>query len=123
MVITILSIIFTLFVSASSSSYNLGFPSMIPALNCTQFEATLGLGLYALGFGVTPLVTAAFSEETGRRPLYLVSAAGFGSMCLAIALARNIQTVLAARFLQGAFGSTGATMVGGTIADIWPAKQ
>lgn len=33
--------------------------------------------------------------------------------------AHNIQTVIIARFLQGAFGSTAATMVGGTIADIW----
>ena len=28
-----------------------------------------------------------------------------------------------ARFLQGAFGSTGATMVGGTISDIWLTKE
>jgi len=33
--------------------------------------------------------------------------------------AQNIQTVIVGRFLQGAFGSTAATMVGGTIADIW----
>lgn len=33
--------------------------------------------------------------------------------------AKNIQTVLVARFLQGAFGSTGSTMVAGTVADIW----
>jgi MFS family permease len=32
--------------------------------------------------------------------------------------------VLAGRFLNGAFGSTGATMVGGSIADIWaPAER
>jgi MFS family permease len=32
---------------------------------------------------------------------------------------QNIQTVVIARFLAGGCGSTGATMVGGTIADIW----
>lgn len=37
--------------------------------------------------------------------------------------ANNIQTVQLARFMQGAFGSTGATMVGGTIADIWDADE
>ncbi|KAK7687739.1 hypothetical protein QCA50_008957 [Cerrena zonata] len=36
-----------------------------------------------------------------------------------VALAKNIQTVQIARFLAGAFGSTGSTMVGGTVADIW----
>ena len=37
--------------------------------------------------------------------------------------AKNIETVIVARFLQGAFGSTAATMVGGTIADIWLTKE
>lgn len=37
--------------------------------------------------------------------------------------AKNIQTVIVARFFQGAFGSTAATMVGGTIADIWLTKE
>ena len=42
---------------------------------------------------------------------------------LIIRRAPNIQTVLIARFIQGACGSTGATMVGGTIADIWSPKE
>lgn len=37
--------------------------------------------------------------------------------------AKNIQTVIVGRFLQGAAGSTGSTMVGGTIADIWSPKE
>jgi hypothetical protein len=37
--------------------------------------------------------------------------------------AKNIETVIVARFLQGAFGSTSAAMVGGTIADIWSTKE
>lgn len=37
--------------------------------------------------------------------------------------APNIQTVIVGRFLQGAFASTGATMVGGTIADVWPVAE
>ncbi len=37
--------------------------------------------------------------------------------------AKNINTVTIARLVGGAFGSTGATMVGGTIADIWQPKQ
>ena len=33
--------------------------------------------------------------------------------------ADNVATVILGRFLGGAFGSTGSTMVSGTIADIW----
>ncbi|KAF4570112.1 hypothetical protein EYR36_009918 [Pleurotus pulmonarius] len=118
-VITFVASIFTILSSMAAGAYNMGFPSMIRDLNCTEFQATVGLSVYPLGFGIVPLVTASWSEEFGRIPLYMGSAVGFSSMLLAIALAKNIQTVIIARFLLGAFGSTGATMVGGTIADLW----
>lgn len=35
----------------------------------------------------------------------------------------NIQTVMVARILGGAFASTGAILVGGTIADIWGPEE
>lgn len=55
-------------------------------LNCTKFQATLGVSLYALGFGIVPLVTASFSEEFGRQPLYLWSGVGFLLFTIATAL-------------------------------------
>lgn len=126
-------------VAATAASYALGFPSMTRDLSATQFQATVGLSMYTLGFGVVPLVTASFSEEFGRRPLYLVSGLGFAIFYVMIAeyvinlllilftervllispRAKNVQTVMVARLIQGSFGSTAATMVGGTIADIW----
>ncbi|KAI0039492.1 MFS general substrate transporter, partial [Auriscalpium vulgare] len=117
--ITLVACTFTGLSAAAASSYNLGFDSIIPALNCTQFQATVGLAVYPLGFGIVPIFTAPFSEELGRRPLYIVSALGFMLMHLMVAEAKNIQTVILARLLGGGFGSTGATMVGGSIADIW----
>ncbi|OBZ74070.1 hypothetical protein A0H81_05937 [Grifola frondosa] len=121
--ITLSASFFTLIVASSSAAYPLGAPSMTRDLNATQFQATIGLSLYALGFGVTPLVTASFSEEFGRQPLYLYSGIGCLLMHVMIALAKNIQTVLIGRFLAGAFGSTGSTMVGGTVADIWMSHE
>ncbi|KAJ7036508.1 MFS polyamine transporter [Mycena alexandri] len=117
--ITLLACFSTLIASFASSAYNLGIPSMTRDLNCTEFQATVGFIVYPLGFGIVPLVTSSLSEEFGRQPLYIGSAIGFTTMYLLIALAKNIQTVIVARFLQGSFGSTWATMVGGTIADIW----
>jgi len=73
--------------SASSvSAYNLGFGSMMRDLNCTQFQAALGLSVYPLGFAVVPMFTASFSEEFGRRPLYLWTAVGFELTFVMIAL-------------------------------------
>ncbi|KAF8889266.1 MFS general substrate transporter [Infundibulicybe gibba] len=118
-VITAMACMFTAFAASVASEYNMGFPSMTRDLNCSRFQATIGLSVYALGFGIIPLVTASFSEEFGRQPLYIGSAIGFLLMYMMVALSKNIQTVILARLMQGAFGSTGATMVGGTIADIW----
>ncbi|TFK67701.1 MFS general substrate transporter [Pluteus cervinus] len=113
----------TIMASMTAAAYNLGFPSMMRDLHCTQFQATIGLSVFPLGFAIVPLVTASLSEELGRRPLYIYSGIGYLLMYMTIALAKNIETVILARFLQGAFGSTGATMVGGTIADIWTSRE
>lgn len=59
---------------------------MMNDLNCTQFQATLGLSLYCLGFGVLPLLTSSLSEDFGRLPLYYVSVAGFLLMHVMTAL-------------------------------------
>ncbi|KAI0343343.1 MFS general substrate transporter [Trametopsis cervina] len=117
--IAMCAIFFTGLSAANASTYNLGFPGMLVDLDCTQFQATVGLSLYTLGFAITPLVTASFSEEFGRQPLYMVSGVIFALMHLMIALSKNITTVLIARFISGAAGSTGSTMVGGTIADLF----
>lgn len=96
---------------------------MMRDLGCSQEQAALGISMFCLGFALVPLLTSAFSEEFGRRPLYVVCTIVFTAMYVVQASAKNIQTVIAARFICGAFGSTGATMVGGTVADIWPPAE
>ena len=64
----------------------MGFPSMTKDLNCTDFQATIGLSVYALGFGVVPLLSSSLSEEFGRRPLYIGSVIGFILMHLMVAV-------------------------------------
>jgi MFS family permease len=75
-----------LLVGSTASTYNMGFPTMTRDLHCTEFQASIGLAVYALGFGVFPLVTTSFSEEIGRRPLYIGSLIGHILMHLTIAL-------------------------------------
>ncbi|TFK23218.1 drug transporter [Coprinopsis marcescibilis] len=122
-IITSIACFFTLVAGITSAGYNMGFPSMISDLATSRHQAMIGLSVFLLGFGVVPLVTAPFSEEFGRLPLYCVSLVGFLLMYVVIARAESILAVQLGRFFQGAFGSTGATMVGGTVADIWPHEQ
>ncbi|OAX33805.1 MFS general substrate transporter [Rhizopogon vinicolor AM-OR11-026] len=122
-VMTINACAFAGIVGAAVSSYAMGYSSMIRDLDCTLFQATMGLSMYALGVGLAPLVTSSFSEEFGRLLFYIISSLMFMLTEVMIALAPNVQTVIVARFLGGAFASTGSTLVAGTIADIWLPHQ
>jgi hypothetical protein len=48
--------------AASSASYSISYESMMHDLNCTQLQATVGLSMYVIGFGVVPLISSSFSE-------------------------------------------------------------
>ncbi|KAG2138755.1 major facilitator superfamily domain-containing protein [Suillus cothurnatus] len=121
--ITLVVCAFNGITSPATPSFAMGYGSMMQDLNCTRFQATVAYCLYSLGFGIVPLFTSSLSEEVGRRPIYLVSAF-FGAMCNVLAaLSNNIQTIMVARVLGGAFASTGAILVGGTIADIWEPQE
>ncbi|KAN0063724.1 hypothetical protein ACQY0O_003774 [Thecaphora frezii] len=93
-------------------------------LGITNHELSLlGISIYALGFSIPPLVLAPLSEVFGRNAIYLVCHLCYTIMFIGVGAAQNIQTVLICRFLAGAFGSTGSTMVGGTIADIFHTSE
>lgn len=117
-------------------SYVPGISSMEHDLHITNHELSLlGIAVYSLGFSLPPMVLAPFSEVGrldnmieasrltsslfqvyGRNSLYLITHFAYTMLFIGTGYARNISTVIVLRFLSGAFGSTGSTMVGGTIA-------
>ncbi len=70
----------------TAAGYILGADSMCADLNCTHLQATVGISMYTLGFGIVPLITASFSEEFGRQPLYFVAGGSFFILYLMVAL-------------------------------------
>ncbi|GAA5972770.1 hypothetical protein JCM11641_003013, partial [Rhodosporidiobolus odoratus] len=62
---------------------------------------------------------APLSEAYGRYPLYFVSALLYLIFFIPIAYAQNITTVIVCRFISGIAASTGSTLVGGTMADLF----
>lgn len=73
-------------IAAAAASYSMGYQSMMRDLNCTQFQATVGLSLWSIGFGTVPLITSSFTEEFGRLNIYIVSSFGFMLTEMMIAL-------------------------------------
>lgn len=84
-----------------------------------QPTVTLGTSLFVLGYAIGPLFWAPFSELYGRKLPVLVAGFGFGVFMIAVAVGKDIQTVLICRFFAGLFGSCALTIVPAVFSDIF----
>lgn len=86
-------------------------------------EALGGTAMFLIGFGVGALFSSPLSELVGRYPVYLGALLLFGIWILASALAPNIGAQIVFRFLAGFCGAAPLTVAGGSMSDIWNAKE
>lgn len=110
---------FTMAVAFSGAALPSGNASMTRDLACSNELAAMAFAAFPLGFGIGPLALAPFSEAYGRYYVYCVSCFLYLIFLIPIARAENIATVIVARLLAGIAGSTGSTLVGGSIADLF----
>lgn len=92
---------------------------MLRDLGCSELLVTLGLSAYPLGFGLAPLVLSPFSETYGRYKIYFATAIVFTLSFIPQVLAERVWIVILFRFIGGCAGSSGSTLVGGSIADLF----
>ncbi|EJU03367.1 MFS general substrate transporter [Dacryopinax primogenitus] len=83
----------------------------------------LSITVFVIGFGVGPLVFAPLSEMYGRRPVYVFTLALAVIFTIPGAVAKNIQTLLVTRAIDGIAFSAPMTLVGGTLADLWKNEE
>ncbi|KAK8847392.1 hypothetical protein IAR55_005250 [Kwoniella newhampshirensis] len=122
--ITAVATFFTLLTSVNVGAYSISEESMKADLHLSDVLTAGGLGIYCFGFAITPLLLAPLSEEFGRKWTYVVAVGIYLLGHLMMALSKNVATMMIARVIQGCSGSVGATLVGGTIADIYiPANR
>ncbi|KAH7124328.1 major facilitator superfamily domain-containing protein [Dactylonectria macrodidyma] len=90
------------------------------AFGVSATVSSFGLGLFIVGYGVGPLLWSPLSEmpAVGRNIPYLASMAVFISISIPTALANDIGSLLAFRFLQGFFGSPALSTGGASLSDI-----
>ncbi|KAJ5215965.1 major facilitator superfamily domain-containing protein [Penicillium cinerascens] len=87
--------------------------------NVSLEVAILTCSIMVCGFAIGPLLWSPLSEIIGRRPVYIISLALYVIFNIPCALSPNIGGLLVCRFLCGIFSSSGLSLAGGTIADIW----
>lgn len=113
----------TLCISFTSSAYSGAVRSIKEELGGSEIVITLGISLYVLGFALGPLFWSPISEVYGRRACLLISFAFF-TLWNAVSIASpNIAALVTFRFLAGAFGSSPLTNAGGSLADVFRAKE
>ena len=97
----------TFSVYIGSAIYTPGIPTIIKDFHISGVAATLGLTLYVAGYGLGPLLWSPMSEvpQIGRNPVYIATLTVFVALQVPTALAGNLGTLLAFRFLSGFFGS------------------
>lgn len=62
---------------------------------------------------------APFSELSGRKPPLILAALGFAIFSIAVAAAKDLQTLLICRFFAGVFGSSPLAIVAAVFADMF----
>ncbi|KAK1924866.1 MSF transporter [Papiliotrema laurentii] len=89
----------------------------------TADQFTLSFTLYMIGVAWTPLFLAPLSELYGRNAIFQGSSLFVLLLSIPQATSSNFQGYLVARFFQGMASSVGASMVSGTVADMYRPKN
>lgn len=83
----------------------------------------LCVSLMVWGFGVGPLIFAPMSEEFGRNRVYHTTLFVAVVFIVPCAVAKNIGTLLAFRFLDGVAFSAPMCLIGGSLSDMWRSEE
>ena len=106
-------------VTCASSMYTLTYSQIRAEFHVSRLVATLGLSLFVVGLGLGPMILGPLSEFYGRRPIYIISFGFFMIWLIPCAVAKNIETELVSRFIDGFAGSAFLSVAGGTVGDMF----
>ncbi|KAI9811604.1 MAG: hypothetical protein M1827_005353 [Pycnora praestabilis] len=115
---------FTTFVAAwGSSIFSPTIDATSKRFHVSPEVATLGLSLFVMGFATGPVLWAPLSELKGRKMPLVISMFGFSIFEIAVATAKDLQTVLLCRFFAGFFGACPLAVVAAVFADMFNNSQ
>ncbi|ORY65023.1 major facilitator superfamily domain-containing protein [Pseudomassariella vexata] len=99
--------LYTFVVYTSSAIYVTSVEGVMKEFGVGLTQASLGLALFVLGYGIGPLLFSPLSElpSVGRNPIYIYTMFLFVIVSIPAALATNFPGLMVLRFLQGLFGS------------------
>jgi MFS family permease len=110
-------------VAFASSVVTADIEGVMKEFDVSEAVALLSVTLFVVGFGLGPMIFAPMSEIVGRRPIYASTLLMAVIFVIPGAVAKNIQTLLVARAIDGIAFSAPMCLVGGTLADLWKTEE
>lgn len=122
--------VLTVIVAFSGVAAPLGSTILLPSLTDIGHEfgssetvTNLSVSFYLLSLSLWPLWWSFFSEQYGRRSIYVISFTLFALWNVVTAVSNNIALFIVMRFLAGGAAGSVQSTGAGTIADIWESKE
>ncbi|KAL6880822.1 major facilitator superfamily domain-containing protein [Trichoderma novae-zelandiae] len=106
-----------------SSIFYPALPEMTKSLHTTEDVANLSVALYMISMSIFPLWWSSFSEQFGRRSIYIISFALFLVFAVLSAVSTNIAMLIVFRIFTGGASASVQAVGAGTIADIWESRE
>ncbi|PKS07618.1 hypothetical protein jhhlp_006224 [Lomentospora prolificans] len=96
---------------------------MSEEFHTTQTITNLSIAMYMIAMSIFPLWWSSFSEEFGRRSIYVIAFALFVIFSVLSAVSTNIAMLIVMRLLGGGASASVQAVGAGTIADIWEVRE
>lgn len=120
--ITAILVFDSLAATLASSIYSPASTAVEMHFHIGRETATLGTSLFVLGYALGPVCWAPLSELYGRRMPIITAAFGFAVFQIAVAVAKDTQTLMICRFFAGWMGACTLTVCPAVFADMYDNK-
>jgi DHA1 family bicyclomycin/chloramphenicol resistance-like MFS transporter len=98
-------------------------PEIVHAFGTTEAAVKLTLSLYFAGFAFAQLVCGPLSDGFGRKPVTIAFMSIYLAATIAALLSRNIEMLIAARFLQGVGAAAGVAISRAVVRDLFTGER
>lgn len=98
-------------------------PHMVGALKTNISVLQLTLSIYMVGYAISMLISGAFSDRFGRKPVLLFGTTVYIGSTIVCALTQDVWILIVARFFQALGGSCGTVVARTIVKDTFEKKE
>jgi Bcr/CflA subfamily drug resistance transporter len=109
--------------SVSMAIYTPAMPALVAAFGTSMAMVKSTLTAYFAGFAGAQLVCGPLSDGYGRRPIATIFLALYVAGSIAAVLAGSVETLIAARLLQGIGAAVGVAVARAVVRDLFVGQQ